>query len=83
MKKRHEPEVKQACDAYQAAVAEKAGIEQQKDATKQKLDEYTKSVIGKYEQTINRLLGDFHAGFTITKTEHGYPGGVASSSYQI
>ena len=83
VKKRHEPEVKQDCDAYQAALSEKAGIEQQKDAAKVKLDEYTKSVIGKYEQTINRLLGDFHAGFTITKTEHGYPGGVASSSYQI
>jgi wobble nucleotide-excising tRNase len=83
VKKRHEPEVKQACDAYRALVTEKADIEQQKDATKLKLDEYTKTVIGKYEQTINRLLGDFHAGFTITRTEHGYPGGVASSSYQI
>src|SRR6185503_18813564 len=57
--------------------------ELQKDAAKQKLDEYTKTVIGKYEQTVNRLLADFHAGFTITWTEHGYPGGVASSSYQI
>jgi wobble nucleotide-excising tRNase len=83
VKKRHEPEVKQACDAYRALVTEKAGIEQQKDAAKLKLDDYTKTVIGKYEQTINRLLGDFHAGFTITRTEHGYPGGVASSSYQI
>jgi wobble nucleotide-excising tRNase len=82
-KKRHEADVKQQCDAYQAAVATKADIEQQKDATRDKLDEYTKKVIGKYEQSINRLLGDFHAGFTITKTEHGYPGGVASSSYQI
>lgn len=83
VKKRHEPEVRQACGAYLAAVSEKADIEHQKDTAKQKLDEYTKTVIGKYEQTINRLLGDFHAGFTITKTEHGYPGGVASSSYQI
>lgn len=36
-----------------------------------------------YEQTINRLLDDFNAGFRITGTRHGYPGGVASSSYQI
>ena len=82
-KKRHEPEVKTACEKYQAAVAEKGRIEEQKAAAKDKLDKHTKTVLGKYEQTINRLLGDFHAGFSITKTEHGYPGGVASSSYQI
>ena len=82
-KKRHEPEVKTACEKYQAAVAEKGRIEEQKVAAKDKLDKHTKTVLGKYEQTINRLLGDFHAGFSITKTEHGYPGGVASSSYQI
>ena len=82
-KKRHEPEVKTACDKYQAAVAEKGRIEEQKAVVKDKLDEHTKTVLGKYEQTINRLLGDFYAGFSITKTKHGYPGGVASSSYQI
>ena len=82
-KKRHESEVKTACGKYQAAVAEKGRIEEQKAAAKDRLDKHTKTVLGKYEQTINRLLGDFHAGFSITKTEHGYPGGVASSSYQI
>jgi len=40
-------------------------------------------VIGRYEQAINRLLDEFNAGFRITGTKHGYPGGVASSSYQI
>ena len=83
IKKRHELEVKTACEKYQAAVAEKGEIEEQKADVKDKLDKHTKTVLGKYEQTINRLLGDFHAGFSITKTEHGYPGGVASSSYQI
>ena len=82
-KKRHEPDMKQVCDAYQEALAQKDSVDQQKAAARDKLDKYTKTVIGKYEQSINRLLGDFHAGFTITKTEHGYPGGVASSSYQI
>lgn len=82
-KKRHEPEVRKACEDYLTAVAEKTKIEEEKTAVKSKLDDHTKTVIGKYEQTINRLLGDFHAGFSITKTEHGYPGGVATSSYQI
>jgi wobble nucleotide-excising tRNase len=40
-------------------------------------------VIGRYEQTINQLLDDFHAGFRITGTKHDYLGGVAGSSYQI
>ncbi len=82
-KKRHDSEVKTACEKYQAAVAEKGRIEEQKAAAKDKLDKHTKTVLGKYEQTIIRLLGEFHAGFSITKTEHGYPGGVASSSYKI
>jgi wobble nucleotide-excising tRNase len=82
-KKRHEPETRAACTAYQSAVAEKSAIETDKSDAKTKLDEHTRTVLGRYEQSINRLLGDFHAGFRITKTEHGYPGGVASSSYQI
>jgi wobble nucleotide-excising tRNase len=48
-----------------------------------KLDEYTKQVIGLYEETINNLLDDFQAGFRITGTKHIYPGGVPSSSFQI
>lgn len=82
-KKRHEPDVRGTCEGYQVAVAEKGAIEEEKTAVKGKLDEHTKAVIGRYEQTLNRLLGDFHVGFSITKTEHGYPGGLASSSYQI
>ena len=82
-KKRHEPNAKAACQAYESAQAEKKALEDQKEAVRGKLDEYTKQVIGRYEQTINRLLDDFNAGFRITGTKHGYPGGVASSSYQI
>ena len=82
-KKRYEPEIRTACEEYQAALEEKVKIEEQKAAAKDKLDAHTKMLLGKYEQTINRLLSDFHAGFSITKTKHGYPGGIASSSYQI
>ena len=83
IKKRYEPEVKSACEEYQTAVSEKGKIEEQKTAVKDELADYTKTVLGKYEQTINRLLSAFHAGFSITKTKHGYPGGIASSTYQI
>jgi len=82
-KKRHESNTRAACHAYESAQAEKNALEDNKEEAKRKLDDYTKQVIGRYEQAINRLLDDFNAGFRITGTKHGYPGGVASSSYQI
>jgi wobble nucleotide-excising tRNase len=82
-KKRHEPDARAAYHAYESAQGEKKAFENQKDDAKRKLDGYTNQVMGRYEQTINRLLDDFNAGFRITGTRHGYPGGVASSSYQI
>jgi wobble nucleotide-excising tRNase len=82
-KKRHDPDATQACADYVATVVAKGSIEEQKASVRQRLDEYTGQVIGRYEQTINQFLEDFHAGFRITGTKHAYPGGVASSSYQI
>lgn len=81
--KRHEPQVHTACQEYETAQAEKRSIEEEKSGVKTELDDYTAQVIGRYEQTINQLLEYFNAGFSITRTTHGYPGGVASSSYQI
>lgn len=82
-KKRHEPDAEAACQDYVAVLAAKKALEDQKAGIKEQLDKYTQKVIGTYEQTINRLLNDFQAGFRITGTTHGYPGGIASSSYQI
>jgi wobble nucleotide-excising tRNase len=80
---RYEPDAKKACDELVLAKLEKDAIEEKKAAVRKQLNEYTEQVIGRYEQTINNLLDDFNAGFRITGTRHGYPGGVASSSYQI
>lgn len=82
-KKRHEPIVKRACEEYENAQGEKKTLEDRKVQAKAQLDAHTQDLIGRYEQTINRLLDDFHAGFRITGTSHGYPGGLASASYQI
>jgi wobble nucleotide-excising tRNase len=82
-KKRYEPNAITTCQVYKAAVAAKKNIEDQKAIVKEHLDKYTLEAIGSYEQAINRLLNDFQAGFQITETKHGYPGGIASSSYQI
>lgn len=82
-KKRHEPAIALEVAAYEKAVAEKGQLDLDKQGVKDKLDEHTKNVITKYEQTINRLLTDFGTGFRLTGTDHGYPGGQASSSYRI
>lgn len=82
-KNRYDPDAKAACREYEAAFAEKKALEDQKEDVKGELDDYTKQVMDQYEQTINRLLDDFNAGFSLTRTRHGYPGGVASCSYQI
>lgn len=71
-KRRHEPDVNKACDEYRKAQAQKTKIEEEKASVKKKLDDYTEKVIGKYEQTINRFLDDFNAGFRITETKHAY-----------
>ncbi len=82
-KKRHEPDARTACQEHETALTDKKALEDQKTEAKGRLDEHTREVIGRYEQTINQLLDDFHAGFRITETKHGYPGGIASASYQI
>lgn len=82
-KRRHEPDAIQACADHATALAEKKHIEERKAAVRVQLDQHTNQVIGRYEQTINQLLDDFHAGFRITGTKHDYLGGVAGSSYQI
>jgi wobble nucleotide-excising tRNase len=83
VKARHTPEAVKACSDHSEAVKKKDQLEQQKEAARKELDEHTKTVIGTYEKTINRLLADFQAGFRITGTKHAYPGGIPSSSFQI
>ena len=82
-KRRHEEDARKACEEYALVLGDKVKLETDKFAVRKMLDEYTNTVAVKYENAINRLLEDFHTGFRITKTSHAYPGGVASSTYQI
>ena len=83
IKKRHEEPAVSACNVYLQLVADKARIDAQKEAARTLLEEYTSRVIKPYEQRINQLLDAFNAGFRIAETKHGYPGGIATSSYQL
>lgn len=81
--KRFKPEVVQACDAYQAALAEKNALDRDKDKVKKQLDEYCENVLKTFEESINAYLDQFNTGFRIANSRHMYTGGTPSSHYQI
>lgn len=80
---RHRADVSDLCAAYTKLSGEKDAIEARKEAIRKQLDAHTKTVVKPYERRINDYLAAFNAGFTITETKHAYPGGVATSSYQL
>lgn len=80
---RHCADVSDLCTAYTKLLGEKDAIEARKEAVRKQLDAHTKTVVKPYEQRINDYLAAFNAGFTIAETRHAYPGGVATSSYQL
>jgi wobble nucleotide-excising tRNase len=82
-KKRHDPEVAPICTANQTLTRDKDALDKRKAAIRDKLEEHTRKVIKPYEARINELLDHFNAGFRIAETKPAYPGGVASSTYQL
>jgi len=82
-KKRFEPEVAGACQAYQDAAAAKTRLEAAKNTARQQLDQHCQDLLRTYERSINDYLDQFNAGFRITNTRHLYTGGTPSSHYQI
>lgn len=83
IKKRHEPAIVEACAVYGRLDGEKTQLDFGKATARQKLEAHTKTVVKPYENRINALLLDFNAGFSIAETKHAYPGGQATSSYQL
>jgi wobble nucleotide-excising tRNase len=83
VKTRHTPEVTALCSDHARLVTAKDLIDKRKEKARKALDDHTKNVVKPYEGRINDFLDAFNAGFSITETKHGYPGGVASSSYQL
>jgi wobble nucleotide-excising tRNase len=83
IKTRNSAAVTALCDEHKRFSGEKVDIDTRKAAVRGKLDKHTSDVVTPYERSINQYLDGFNAGFSITETKHGYPGGVASSTYQI
>jgi len=82
-KKRHEPAIAKDCEEYVRLTAAKAKAEEDKGKVREQLDAHTEAVVKPYEGRINVLLESFNAGFKIGQTKHAFPGGIATSSYQI
>ena len=83
IRNRHLPDAIEACDTYLLLEREKRDLEAGKATVRQQLEDHTSRVIQPYESRINHYLDLFNAGFNITRTGHGYPGGVAASTYQL
>ena len=83
VKRRHEPATVWACDGYGRLDNEKRAIEAQKAVVREQLEAHTRRVVQPYEDRINHFLDLFNAGFRIARTGHGYPGGIATSTYQL
>jgi wobble nucleotide-excising tRNase len=83
VKQRFQPEVEEACQAYQASIERKAQLEQKKGETRELLDEYCRDVLCASEQSINEYLDQFNTGFRIANIRHLYTGGTPSCQFQI
>lgn len=80
---RHRPAIIELCDAHRELILEKDQIDTRRTEVRSQLNEHTEAVLKPYQNRINGLLDRFNAGFTVAETSHAYPGGIASSSYQL
>ncbi|MEI5689101.1 AAA family ATPase [Sphingomonas kyungheensis] len=83
IKARHEAAVDGLCATYSGHISDKEDIDKRKDGIRARLDAHTKAVVKPYESRINEHLIAFNAGFSIAETKHTFPGGIATSSYQL
>jgi len=81
--KRFGPEVIQICQEYQSTLEAKTLLGEQKQAAKDKLDQYSEDILQTYQESINGYLDQFNTGFRIVNTTHDYRGGTPRSVFQI
>jgi hypothetical protein len=77
------PKSTRACDDVKRLDEKKRNIEATKAQVREQLEAHTREVIEPYESRINDFLDMFNADFHWVGTTHSYPGGIATSSYQL
>jgi wobble nucleotide-excising tRNase len=80
---RFEPSRDEECAAYRSSVATRDVFDKEKAEAKKKLDQHASSILGSYQEAINRFLQKFGATFRIKQLERKYAGGAPSSSYVL
>ena len=83
IKVRHAEPVAALCADHVELTGARDAIEQRKGKVRSQLNAHGRMVMRPYEQRINYYLDAFNAGFRITETTHGYPGGTAASTYRL
>lgn len=80
---RQQPEVAELCDLLISQRSERARLTKEKEQARIELQKQAGDVLKEYEASINRYLERFGASFRMTGAKPEFPGGKASSVYQI
>jgi len=81
--KRWGEDVKNTCEAYTALKVRKEQLESEKATKRAQLNQYTDELLDRYEDTINRNLQMFNAGFSIEKITTEHVGGTPRTAYRL
>jgi len=82
-KKRFSESIASLCTEYSTQQDNKASLGKKKSKIRNKLQEYTKTLLPKYQIQINGYLENFAADFRIVNSTESFSGGKPSLNYQI
>jgi len=84
-KARYSPEIAPLCDEYIRETKAKAKTEQERDAARDALNNYSANIFPRYEEKVNNYLKAFNAGFQLKSIrQHGLGTGSGSiCNYQV
>ena len=82
-KARHTPEIVALCNAYRAEKLEKTETERKRNAARDALDKYRKTVFPSYETAINDYLRKFGAGFQLAKVASSTTRAGSACTYSV
>jgi len=80
---RHTPEIASSCEAYFEEKAAKARTEQERDQSRDELDDYRTNVFPQYETAVNLYLQRFNAGFRLDSVTSASTRGGAACTYSV
>jgi wobble nucleotide-excising tRNase len=83
VKARHTAEIAALCDEYEAEKAAKTVTEQQREQTREQLDQQRVAVFAGYETAVNLYLQRFNAGFRLDRVTYAQTRGGPTCTYNV